>query len=179
MTSAKRHKPGPARARVRAGCGGLSISTGLRWVAALLTCACALGGCSDGARREVAVGVHAGAHCPGAALTSAGERRLLALRSGPGARVSPTQRCPYETAATIGRPGEGVFRQPEAVAVAPSGRVYVADQFSHQVQMFSAAGVFEGQWGSAGDGPGEFGAVGGLAIGPHGDVYLVDSTHDR
>src|SRR5262249_28481378 len=28
-------------------------------------------------------------------------------------------------------------------------------------------------------GPGEFGAVGGLAIDPHGDVYLVDSTHDR
>jgi sugar lactone lactonase YvrE len=72
-----------------------------------------------------------------------------------------------------------VFRQPEAVAVGPSGRVYVADQFSHLVQMFSPAGVFEGQWGSGGAGSGEFGAVGGLAIDPRGDVYVVDSTHDR
>jgi sugar lactone lactonase YvrE len=65
------------------------------------------------------------------------------------------------------------------VAVGPSGRVYVADQFSHLVQMFSPAGVFEGQWGSGGGGSREFGAVGGLAIDPRGDVYVVDSTHDR
>jgi DNA-binding beta-propeller fold protein YncE len=57
--------------------------------------------------------------------------------------------------------------------------VYVADQFSHLVQMFSPTGVFEGQWRSGRSGTGEFGAVGGLAVDPHGDVYVVDSTHDR
>ncbi len=49
-----------------------------------------------------------------------------------------------------GSPGEGVFRQPEAIAVAPSGSVYVGDQFSHLVQVFSPTGAFVGQWGSAG-----------------------------
>jgi DNA-binding beta-propeller fold protein YncE len=87
--------------------------------------------------------------------------------------------CPYAAVGAIGRPGEGVFRQPEAIAVAASGRVYVADQFSHLVQMFSSSGAYEGQWGAAGSGPGEFGAVGGMAIDAHGNVYLVDCAGDR
>ena len=56
-------------------------------------------------------------------------------------------------AAAIGKPGEGVLRQPEAIAVSPAGRVYVGDQFSHLVQVFSRGGSFEGQWGEAGLGP--------------------------
>jgi sugar lactone lactonase YvrE len=159
--------------------GRLGVATGARWLAATLACICALGGCGGGGGQEVAVKAGARAHCPGGALTAAGVRRLRALRSPTAAGRSPASGCAYLTAATIGRPGEGVLRQPEAVAIGPSGRVYVADQFSHLVQMFSAAGVFEGQWGSAGAGPGEFGAVGGLAIDRDGDVYLVDSTHNR
>jgi DNA-binding beta-propeller fold protein YncE len=57
--------------------------------------------------------------------------------------------------------------------------VYVADQFSHVIQIFSASGAFEGQWGSGGTGPGQVGAVGGLAIDRRGDVYVVDSSNDR
>jgi sugar lactone lactonase YvrE len=148
-------------------------------VGALLACLSALTGCGAGGKQGVALEIHAGAHCPGGALTAAGARSVIALRSAPAAGSSRTAGCPYETVATVGRPGEGVFRQPEALAIAPSGRVYVADQFSHLVQMFSPAGVFEGQWGSAGAAPGDFGAVGGLAIDHRGDVYLVDSTHDR
>ncbi len=89
------------------------------------------------------------------------------------------RRCPYTSVAAIGSPGEGVFRQPEALAVAASGRVYVADQFSHLVQMFSVDGAFEGQWGAAGLGKGQFGAVGGLALDAQGNVYLVDCGGDR
>jgi DNA-binding beta-propeller fold protein YncE len=57
--------------------------------------------------------------------------------------------------------------------------VYVADQFSHLVQVFSSTGAFEGQWGSGGPGPGQFGGVGGLAVDRHGNVYVVDAGHDR
>jgi DNA-binding beta-propeller fold protein YncE len=79
----------------------------------------------------------------------------------------------------IGRRGEGILRSPEAVANGSGGRVYVADQFSHTVQVFSPTGQFEGEWGSFGSGQGQFGAVGGLAVGSLGAVYLVDSSNDR
>jgi DNA-binding beta-propeller fold protein YncE len=87
--------------------------------------------------------------------------------------------CPYGRAETIGRRGEGVLRTPEAIANGSGGRVYVADQFSHTVQMFSPTGQFEGEWGSFGRGQGQFGAVGGLAVDSWGAVYLVDSNNDR
>jgi sugar lactone lactonase YvrE len=138
-----------------------------------------LAACGGAAQQEVPVAVsHAQARtCPGGMVSAAGARAQARLQAA-GARARPSS-CPYVSAAAIGTPGEGVFRQPEAIAVAPSGRVYVADQFSHLVQMFSPTGSFEAQWGSAGEGPGEFGAVGGLAIGPGGEVYLVDATNDR
>ncbi len=87
--------------------------------------------------------------------------------------------CPYRSVTTIGRRGGGVLRCPEALAFAPDGDLYVADQFSHVVQRFTAAGRFLGQWGSYGSGPGQFGAVDGLAVDAAGDVYVLDSTHDR
>jgi DNA-binding beta-propeller fold protein YncE len=87
--------------------------------------------------------------------------------------------CPYRVAAGIGKPGEGIFRQPGAVAVGPTRQVYVADQFSHLVQVFSPTGAFEGQWGSGGASPGELGGVGGLAVDSRGNVYVVDAGHDR
>ncbi len=86
--------------------------------------------------------------------------------------------CPYTRVASIGRRGAGVLRCPEALAFAPDGDLYVADQFSHVVQRFSAAGRFLGQWGSYGSGPGQFGAVDGLAV-AGGDVYVLDSAHAR
>jgi tripartite motif-containing protein 71 len=87
--------------------------------------------------------------------------------------------CPYTRVTAIGRRGEGVLRCPEALAFAPDGDLYVADQFSHVVQRFSPGGRFLGQWGSYGSGPGQFGAVDGLAVDAAGDVYVLDSTGDR
>lgn len=95
----------------------------------------------------------------------------------PGAVVSGT--CAYTSVRTIGRRGGGVLRCPEALAFAPDGDLYVADQFSHLVQRFSPSGRFLSQWGSFGPGPGQFGAVDGLAVDDSGDVYVLDSTHDR
>jgi tripartite motif-containing protein 71 len=87
--------------------------------------------------------------------------------------------CPYTGVLTIGRRGAGVLRCPEALAFAPGGDLYVADQFSHLVQRFSPSGRFLGQWGSYGSRPGQLGAVDGLAVGRGGEVYVLDSTHDR
>ncbi len=102
------------------------------------------------------------------------------MRACPGGSVSGRpDACPYKLVASIGRRGEGVLRCPEALAFAPDGDLYVADQFSHVVQRFSPAGRFLGQWGSDGSGPGQFGAVDGLAVAANGDVYVLDSTHAR
>src|SRR5437660_6694904 len=87
--------------------------------------------------------------------------------------------CPYSSVRQIGQRGEGVLRFPEAVAIGPAGDVYVADQLSYTVQEFSPAGVFENQWGSFGGGHSQFGPIGGLAVDPAGNVYLVDSSHNR
>jgi tripartite motif-containing protein 71 len=102
--------------------------------------------------------------------------RVALLRACPGAVGAV---CPYTGVRTLGRRGAGVLRCPEALAFAPDGDLYVADQFSHVVQRFSPSGRFLGQWGSFGSGPGQFGAVDGLAVAPSGDVYVLDSTHAR
>jgi tripartite motif-containing protein 71 len=105
---------------------------------------------------------------------------LGGARGGSGKHACPGARvCPYGQVEMIGRRGEGVLRSPEAIAIGPGGRVYVADQFSHTVQVFSASGHFQTEWGSFGSRGGQFGAVGGLAVDSHGDLYLVDSSNDR
>ena len=60
-----------------------------------------------------------------------------------------------------------------------AGDVYVADQLSYVVQKFNAAGTYLGEWGSYGGGHGQFGPIGGLATDAAGNVYVVDSAHNR
>jgi tripartite motif-containing protein 71 len=115
------------------------------------------------------------AGCGGSGATVGTRPQTLAVGGCPGA----TGACPYRDVAIVSRRGEGVLRCPEALAWAPDGDLYVADQFSHVVQRFSPSGRFLGQWGSYGAGPGQLGAVDGLAVDGAGDVYVLDSTHDR
>jgi tripartite motif-containing protein 71 len=120
------------------------------------------------------------AGCGGAALPLGAAPRSVRVPGCPGGSESAHPAvCPYTRVASIGRRGAGVLRCPEALAFAPDGDLYVADQFSHVVQRFSPAGRFLGQWGSYGSGPGQFGAVDGLAVDGRGDVYVLDSTHAR
>ena len=120
------------------------------------------------------------AGCGGAAQPLGAAPRSVRVPGCPGGSESAHPAvCPYTRVASIGRRGAGVLRCPEALAFAPDGDLYVADQFSHVVQRFSPSGRFLGQWGSYGSGPGQFGAVDGLAVDARGDVYVLDSTHAR
>jgi hypothetical protein len=55
--------------------------------------------------------------------------------------------CPYSGYTAFSQNGGGAFRQPQAVAVAPSGDVYVADRWSYMVQHFNSSGTFLGEFG--------------------------------
>jgi tripartite motif-containing protein 71 len=85
--------------------------------------------------------------------------------------------CPYATSAVIGMPGEGTLRFPQAIARGYDGRVYIGDVFTHKVEVFNPDGTFQSQWGTEGTGPGQFGSIGGIAIGANGSVYVADSSN--
>jgi DNA-binding beta-propeller fold protein YncE len=65
------------------------------------------------------------------------------------------------------------------VAVAPNGRVYVADSLNHRIQYFTGTGSFLGRWGSAGTGDGQFDTPSGVHVGPDGTVYVSDTFNQR
>jgi outer membrane protein assembly factor BamB len=61
------------------------------------------------------------------------------------------------------------------IAVAPDGRVYVADGSNHRVQVFSPDGEFLSQFGSFGTEPGQFGSIEEIVVAPDGSVYVRDT----
>ena len=73
----------------------------------------------------------------------------------------------------------GAFNHPDAVAVAPSGDVYVADTGNDRVVELSPAGEVIGEWGSRGTADGRFRSPTGIAVDAAGRVYVVDSENNR
>jgi sugar lactone lactonase YvrE len=85
-------------------------------------------------------------------------------------------------------PGDGQFQQVGGVAVNDStGDVYVIDMGGQRVERFDAAGAFQGSFGAAGTGNGQFAfetvgfnTVPSLAVDQSdGSVYVADPGNDR
>jgi hypothetical protein len=79
-----------------------------------------------------------------------------------------------------------LLNQPADVAVDPTnGDIYIADGYgNHRVVVFDSKGTYLRQWGSVGDGPGQFAAGDGghphcVVIGNDGLVYACDRGQDR
>ncbi|MCA9878978.1 MAG: NHL repeat-containing protein [Thermomicrobiales bacterium] len=73
---------------------------------------------------------------------------------------------------------------PTGVAVDADGTLYVVDGPRDQVRVFNPDGTPKATWGTSGVGPGEFAfssdtAWGDLAVGPDGDLYVLDSSLGR
>jgi sugar lactone lactonase YvrE len=66
---------------------------------------------------------------------------------------------------------------PSAIAIDRQGNVYVGDAFTGAVWVLDRHGVPVRQW--PGSGLGQPSAVRGLTAGPGGNVYAVDTLHDR
>jgi tripartite motif-containing protein 71 len=100
----------------------------------------------------------------------------LALPVAPAAADCPGAgaACPYLASAQIGNRGEGVLRFPQTVAIGPDGLVYVGDQSSNIVQVFSPDGTFQREVGVAGTRPGELGPVGAVAVAGDNTLLVAD-----
>ena len=75
--------------------------------------------------------------------------------------------------------GNGAFSTPAAIAVGPTGNVYVADFGNKRMQVFDAAGTFIKAWGGAGTGDGQFDGPDGVAIDSAGQVYVTEDGNQR
>src|SRR6478736_4691570 len=84
--------------------------------------------------------------------------------------------CPYSASTAIGARAGGVLRFPQASAVGPDGAIYVADQYTHAIQIFGPDGSFRRELGAAGSGPGRLTSVGAVAVAPDGSVYVADGA---
>lgn len=72
------------------------------------------------------------------------------------------------------------FGNPSGIAFLPNGDFYVSDGYRNtRVVKFSKDGTYLMEWGTPGDGPGEFNVVHGLAIDAEGRVYVIDRSNSR
>jgi uncharacterized protein (TIGR03663 family) len=81
--------------------------------------------------------------------------------------------------------GPGQFQQPRDIAVAEDGTLYVVDSGNHRIQHLETNGTVLDVWGTYGDinqldAPGgTFNQPWGIAVDPHGDVYVADTWNHR
>ncbi len=102
---------------------------------------------------------------------------FLLLLAAPAQAACPgADPCPYSANGMVGQRAGGVLRFPQAVAVGPDGSVYVADQYSHAIQVFAPDGTFRRELGSSGKGPGGLSSVGAVAVAADGSVYVADGA---
>lgn len=73
----------------------------------------------------------------------------------------------------------GRFDLPYDVAVAPSGRMFVADTHNHRIQVFNRRGKLLRHWGTHGTGPGRFDQPRAVALDPAGNVWVADHENKR
>jgi tripartite motif-containing protein 71 len=76
-------------------------------------------------------------------------------------------------------PGAYPYYSPIAVAVDPTGGIWVADTSESRILKFDASGAYLGQFGSAGQGDGEFNWPSAIAFDAEGDVLVADYGNSR
>jgi hypothetical protein len=86
------------------------------------------------------------------------------------------------TVGTTGEPGEDEehLNQPNDVAFAPNGDLYVSDGYGNdRIVVFDNNGQFVRAWGTLGNDPGEFSQPHSIALDSEGRVYVADRNNAR
>ena len=73
----------------------------------------------------------------------------------------------------------GQTTQPTAIVLDGDDRVYVPDEFMHNVSIFDREGKFLKRWGEFGAGVGQFNRPSGIAIDSDGNPHIVDHLNAR
>jgi len=71
------------------------------------------------------------------------------------------------------------FYQPHGVAVDKSGNVYIGDSGNYRVKKFDSEGRFITQWGSPGQGDGQFEMIDSIKVDSSGIVYVLDTDYGK
>lgn len=73
--------------------------------------------------------------------------------------------------------GDGQFQFPVYAAVRSDGLLFVGDAMNFRIQVFDAEGRFLQKFGEAGDVPGTFSRIKGLAFDRFDNLYVADGDH--
>ena len=68
---------------------------------------------------------------------------------------------------------------PNGVAVTSSDNIYVADKTTQRILEFTSGGEFMNQWGSFGNGDGQFSYPTNVALDGSGNVYVSEFGNNR
>ena len=68
---------------------------------------------------------------------------------------------------------------PVNIIVNHEDNLYISDEASHQIVMFTKDGDFLGKWGEEGDGDGQLSRPSGLAFDADENIYVVDTLNHR
>ena len=75
--------------------------------------------------------------------------------------------------------GDGQLWLPTAITVDSRERVYVADEYHHNISVFGSSGEFKVKWGEYGSGEGQIDGPSGLAVDSEDNVFVVDQKNNR
>ena len=73
----------------------------------------------------------------------------------------------------------GQFIWITAIAFGPDGDLYLSDENTHRISVFTPQGEFLRCWGTEGSGPGQLNRPSGIAFDPTGNLLVVDSLNHR
>ncbi len=83
----------------------------------------------------------------------------------------------------VAGPGPDTFNKPSDVLVAPNGDIFVADGHdssgNNRIVKFAKDGTFLGEWGSTGNGDGQFRDPHALAMDSQGRLFVADRGNSR